>query len=152
MTLLAASLPFILSRVRSAGELAAIAGIAVAIAAAMMLWTRWQQYRTRRWPTSIGTIASLDVRKVDGGLNGIDYWKVTIGYTYTVQQEHQGSYSFNCTSEQMGQGAVAGLTDKPVCVHYSPSNESKSLLWEREIWDLWWDTYWQLANGDAVTG
>jgi hypothetical protein len=68
-----------------------------------------------------------------------------------VQQEHKGSYSFNCTSERMGQGVIAGLTDKTVCVHTKPSDESKSVLWEDEIWDLWWDTYWNLDKSERET-
>jgi hypothetical protein len=41
----------------------------------------------------------------------------------------------------MKDGAVAGLRDKTVSVHYPRSNEARPLLWEDEIWDIWWDTY-----------
>jgi len=149
MTILAISLPTILARVRSARELEIIVGIAAVIIAVMTLWEKWKKYHTRNWPTTIGTMSNLQVRKVSGGLNGVDYWKVTIDFTYQVQQAHQGSYSFNCASEEMSQGAIAGLTGKTVCVHYSPSKEGKALLWEDEIWDLWWDTYWNSNKNEA---
>jgi len=154
MILIAVSLPTLISHVRSAQELVIIAGLAVVVVAAMTLWEKWKKYRTKNWPTATGTITKLDAYKVDGGLNGIDYWKVAIHYAYQAQHEGAGVYTFNCTSELMSQGAVAGLTDKPVCVHYSPFKESKSLLWEDEVWDIWWDTYWHLANDNtqAVTG
>ena len=154
MTSIAVSLPTLLSGIRSVREFGVILVLAAVVVAVMTLWEKWKKYRTRNWPTATGTITKLDASKVDGGLNGIDYWKVAVHYAYGAQQEHSGVYTFNCATEQMSQGAVAGLTEKPVCVHYSPSNESKSLLWEDEIWDLWWDTYWRMANGDAepVTG
>ena len=141
MILLAVSLPTLLSHIRSPLELVLIAGLAVVVVALMTLWQKWKKYRTRNWSTAVGTIAKIDVNKVDGGLNGIDYWKVAVHYAYQAKQEGAGVYTFNCTSELMSQGAVAGLTGKPVCVHYSPFKESKSLLWEDEVWDIWWDTY-----------
>lgn len=149
MTVFAISLPTILARMHSARELGIIALLAAVVITFMTLWEKWKKYHTRNWPSAKGSVTKLDLRKVDGGLNGIDYWKVTIDYTYQAQQEHKGSYSFNCTSETMGQGAIAGLTGKSVCVHYSPSKESKSLLWEDEIWDLWWDTYWDTDSNQV---
>jgi hypothetical protein len=118
-----------------------------------------RKYRSRRWPTNAGAITNLGVRKVDGGLNGVDYWKITIDFIYTVagsaigqpaSDSYSGSYSFNCTSEEMAQGAMAGLKDKPVSVHYNPKDTGKGILWEDDVWDIWWDTYWALSHPDEA--
>jgi hypothetical protein len=104
------------------------------------------------WPTTPGAVGSLQIRKVDGGMNGVDYWKVAFDYTYHVHTEHSGKYSFNCVTEKMAEGAVTGLRDKAVSVHYKPSDESKGIVWEDEVWDLWWDTYWQAGkSANAAT-
>jgi hypothetical protein len=146
MIMLGISVPTILARFHSARQLGIIAGLTVIVVVLMTLREKLRKYKTRNWPISVGTIEDLHLVKVDGGLNGVDYWKVLFRYKYRVQGEHEGKYSFNCTSEAMGQGAIAGLQDKTVCVHYKQSDESKSLLWEDEMWDLWWDTYWQMGN------
>jgi hypothetical protein len=131
-----------LLRIRSWWEISLIVG-------ALGLWVlvltcreKWRKHRTRGWPTTPGAVENIQVRKVDGGMNGVDYWKTSFDYTYQVQQQHHGSYSFNCTSEKMADGAIAGLKDKTVSVHYKPSDESKGIVWEDEVWNVWWDTYW----------
>jgi hypothetical protein len=110
---------------------------------------KWRMYKSKGWPTTPGAITNIQVRKVDGGLNGIAYWKLSFDYSYRVTQEHSGSYSFNCTSEAMAQGAVAGLENKQATVHFNPANESKGVVWEDEVWNIWWDTYWKLTHTDA---
>jgi hypothetical protein len=150
--LLSISYPYFLLRIRSLRELGIIAALSVLIVLAMTLREKWRKYRTRKWPRCAGRITSLKLSKVDGGFNGVDYWKVVLDYSYYVLQEHNRSYSFNCASEHMGESAVAGLTGKAVSVHYHPSNENKSLLWEDEVWDIWWDTYWNSDKPEtAVT-
>jgi len=128
------------------------------IVGALALWgaiqfgrEKLRVYRTRNWPRASGTVSNIRVRKVDGGANGVDYWKVTFDFTWRVAQEHTGTYKFNCTTEEMGNGAVAGLKDKPVSVHYKPSDESKGVLWEDEVWDIWWETYWQMTHAEAAS-
>jgi len=90
-----------------------------------------------------------------GGLNGVDYWKIKIEYAYTAsgdlaQTEYSGFYSFNVTSEEQANGALAGLKDTTVCVHYSPGNPAQGLLWEDEVWDLWWETYWAMSHPEEA--
>jgi hypothetical protein len=145
LALLLINLPEILVRLHTPARIATAVVLALAIGAVLILREKLRKYLTRSWPVSTGTVSNVQVKKVDGGINGIDYWKVSFEYTYSVAQEHSGKYSFNCTSELMGQGAAAGMADKTVAVHYKPSNESKALLWEDEIWDIWWDTYWDMA-------
>ncbi len=149
MIMLEISLPTILARFHSMKQLGIIAGLAVVVMALMTLREKLRKYLTRNWPTSVGTIEDLHLVKIDGGLNGVDYWKVLFRYRYRVQAEHEGRYSFSCASEAMGQGAIAGLQDKTVSVHYKPLDQGKSLLWEDEIWDLWWETYWQMGHDTA---
>jgi hypothetical protein len=107
-------------------------------------------YRTRGWPTSPGTVGNIQSRKVDGGVNGVDYWKLTFDYTYKVEREHTNSHSFNCVTANIADGAIAGLKDKTVSVHYKPSDENKAILWEDEVLNIWWHTYWQLYRGKSA--
>ena len=129
------------------------------VVAVLAIWLAFQKgreklrvYRSRSWPTCAGTVEKLAVRKVDGGLNGVDYWKITFDFRYQVEAEHTGSYKFNCTSEEMAQGAMAGLEGKSVSVHYPKSNPEKGIVWEDEIWDVWWDTYWMMSHPAAEAG
>jgi hypothetical protein len=120
---------------------------------------KWRVHKSKNWPKATGSISDIKTEKVDGGVNGVDYHKVSFRYTYQTQPaqaqpgqtqpEHTGSYSFNCISEDQAKGAVAGLLDKTVCVHYQPGNEAKSVLWEDEVWNVWFDTYWQANEGNA---
>jgi Protein of unknown function (DUF3592) len=155
----ALDLPSILSGIRSRSEI-------VFIVVFLLIWLivqtgreKLRKYRSRNWPTTVGTISNLSVHKVDGGLNGVDYWKITIDFTYSVSvsvpneptgNSYSGSYSFNCTSEEMAQGAMAGLKDKTVSVHYNPKEAAKGILWEDDVWDIWWETYWQLSHPDEA--
>jgi hypothetical protein len=148
--LLAISLPTTLLRFRSLQQLAIIAGLAVVVILVMTLRDKWLQYRTKSWSTCVGTLTAVSHRKVDGGLNGIDYWKVTLEYSYRVLQEHSGEFSFTCATEGMAEGAVAALQDKTVCVHYKRSNEANSVLWYDEVWDIWWDPYWNSSKNGAA--
>jgi hypothetical protein len=150
MSLAALSLPWILLRIRSWWEIGVIAGFLALWVIFQTCKEKWRMHRTRGWPTSSGTVTNIQVRKVDGGLNGVDYWKLTFDYIYQVQQEHSGTYSFNCVTEKMAGGATAGLRDKTVSVHYKPSDESKGILWEDEVWDIWWGTYWSEAGDTAA--
>ena len=140
------SLPLFYGRIHSWWQIELIVGLLALWWAVQTFREKLRKYRTRGWPTATGTVSNIAMRKVDGGLNGVDYWKASFDYSYSVAQQHSASYSFNCTSEEMATGAVAGMTDKTVNVHYSPSDESKSVLWEGEIWDIWWDTYWQMSH------
>jgi hypothetical protein len=146
------SLPSIFLLFRSWHEIAFIAGALAVYGIFMTGKEKWRKHRTKSWPTTTGTINDVKVEKVWGGVNGVDYWKVTFSYAYQVQQPHTGKYSFNCTSETMGQGAVAGMQDKTVSVHYKPSNEAETVIWEDEIWDIWWDTYWAMTHEDPAPG
>jgi hypothetical protein len=146
------SLPLFLGRIHSWCQVELIVGVLALWWAVQTFREKLHKYRSRGWPITTGTISNIAVRKVSGGLNGVDYWKASFDYSYSVTQPHSASYSFNCVSEEMAAGAVAGLKDKAVCVHYSPSDESKCLLWEDEVWDIWWDTYWQLSHGTATVG
>ena len=100
---------------------------------------KWRVYRTRGWPTSQGTVGNIRPDKVSGGANGVDYWKVKFDYTYKVQQEHTHSFSIICATENLANRASAGLKDKTVSVHYKPSDENKAMLWEDEVFNIWWD-------------
>jgi hypothetical protein len=152
MLLTAMSLPWILLRLRSWWEIAVIVGLLALWGIFLTCKEKLRKYRTRGWPTTPGEVGNLQIRKVDGGMNGVDYWKVAFDYTYHVHTEHSGKYSFNCVTEKMAEGAVTGLRDKAVSVHYKPSDESKGIVWEDEVWDLWWDTYWQAGkSANAAT-
>ncbi len=151
MIVISFSLPSLLMGLRSRWEIGAIVAL-------LALWLAFQtgrekvrKYRTRNWPTAPGKIADIRARKVDGGLNGVHYWKLTFDYSYGVAQQHMGTFAFNCTSEAMASGAAAGLEGKAVSVHYKPSDESKGILWEDEVWDIWWDTYWQMTHPATET-
>jgi hypothetical protein len=150
MFLVILSLPTIFMRMRSWEEIGVVAALLAAWVVFATCREKWKKYRTRGWPTATGTLTDIRSEKVDGGLNGVDYWKVKIDYRYTVGQEHPGTYSFNCATENMANGATAGLKEKTVCVHYKPSDEAKALLWEDEVWDIWWDTYWRLYKGTTA--
>jgi hypothetical protein len=150
MEFLAASLPSIFLLLRNWHEIAFIAGALAVWGIVATMKEKWRKYRTRSWPTTSGAVKNVQVDKVDGGVNGVDYWKVSFEYSYRVKQEHTGKYKFNCTSEKMSQGAFAGMTDKTVNVHYKPSNEADAVIWEDEIWDIWWDTYWNMKDQDAT--
>jgi hypothetical protein len=52
--------------------------------------------------------------------------------------EHSGKYKFNCVTESAGKKAAERLTGANVSVHYNPRDARKSMLWEDEIWDLWY--------------
>jgi len=106
-------------------------------------------YRSRSWPKCPGAVEKLAVRKVDGGLNGVDYWKITFDFRYQVEREYTGLYAFNCTSEGMAEGAMAGLEGKSVSVHYPKSDAGKGIVWEDEVWDVWWDSYWKMSHTAA---
>ena len=127
------------------------------VAGALALWwavqagrEKWRVYRSKGWPTCPGAVENLAVRKVDGGMNGVDYWKVSFDYRYRVTEEHVGSYKFNCTSEEMAHGAMVGLEGKTVSVHTPPANEGKGIVWEDEVWDVWWETYWAMSHRDVA--
>jgi hypothetical protein len=150
MTLIALSLPWILLRMRSWKEIVAVVALLGILGLFLTCREKWRKYRTRGWPTAPGIVANIRVRKVDGGVNGVDYWKLTFDYTYKVEREHTDSYSFNCVTENMADGASAGLKDKTVSVHYRPSDENKAILWEDEVWDIWWDTYSQFYKGKSA--
>jgi len=152
MAHLALSLPWIFLRIRSWWQL----GLIVVLLGLWYLFVtfkeKWQKHRTRGWPVVPGAIANIRAKKVDGGLNGVDYWKVTFDYTYRVAQEHSSSFSFNCVTEKMADGAIAGLKDKTVSVRYKPSDESKPVVWKDDVWDIWWDTYWELTHTTPAAG
>jgi hypothetical protein len=147
-------LPSVLARVPSKSEILFILG-------ALLTWflvqtgrEKWRVYSTRRWPTAAGRAVQASYKKIDGGLNGIDYWKVELEYAWKVvggETEYAGIYKFNVTSEEQAQGAVAGLTEKAVSVHYDPAKKSHGVLWEDEVWDIWWETYWSLSHPDSGT-
>jgi len=136
MALAAFSLPWILLRMRSWQEIVAVVGLVGLLGLFRIFREKWRVYRTRGWPTSPGIVGNIRVRKIDGGVNGIDYWKLTFDYTYKVEREHTGSYSFNCVTENLASRASAGLKDKTVSVHYRPSDENKAILWEDEVWKI----------------
>ena len=150
MHLLALSLPWILARFHSWGQIGVVALLLAVWLAFRMGREKLRVYRSRSWPTCPGTVEKLAVRKVDGGLNGVDYWKITFDFRYQVEAEHTGSYAFNCTSEGMAEGAMAGLAGKSVSVHYPKSDAGKGIVWEDEVWDVWWDTYWTMSHPDAA--
>jgi hypothetical protein len=127
-------------------KIAFVVGVLAVWLAFQMGREKLRVYRSRSWPTCAGAVEKLAVRKVDGGLNGVDYWKITFDFCYQVEAEHTGSYAFNCTSESMANGAMAGLAGKNVSVHYPKSAPAKGIVWEDEIWDVWWDTYWLLSH------
>jgi hypothetical protein len=151
MDFAAASWPSMLLSFRSWREIVIAAGFLAIALAILTCREKLRKYRTRNWPTTPGTVVNIHSRKVDGGSNGIDYWKFTFDYNYGVTQQRTGTYAFNCTSENMVQGATAGLENKTVTVHYKPSDESKGILWEDEIWDIWWDTYWTMTHPEPET-
>jgi hypothetical protein len=151
MLMASISFPLFLLFLRNKWEIAFIAGALALWGAIQFGREKLRVYRSRNWPKATGTVTNIQSRKVDGGINGVDYYKVTFDFNYRVDQDHTGTYDFNCTSEAMAEGAVAGLQDKTVSVHYKPSDESKGILWEDEIWDIWWDTYWQMTHPDPQT-
>ncbi|MGD0481114.1 MAG: hypothetical protein ABSA42_13150 [Terracidiphilus sp.] len=137
MTLAALSLPSILLGMRSWQEIVAVAGLIGLWGLFVIYREKWRMYRTRGWPTSPGIVGNIRSRKVSGGKDGVDYWKVTFDYTYKVEREHTNSYSFNCVTENLADRASAGLKDKTVSVHYKPSDENKTILWKDEVWNIW---------------
>jgi hypothetical protein len=154
------NLPSILLGLRSHTEIFFIVGFVILYFLVQTAREKWRVYRSRGWPTAVGAIAKLGYEKVDGGLNGVDYWKVRIDYTYSAlaypvahdpaQAQHSGHYCFNVTSDEQANGAIAGLNSKTVSVHYNPAKPEKGVLWEDEVWDIWWDTYWQLAHPEEA--
>jgi hypothetical protein len=149
MFLACISFPLFLLFLRNKWEIAFIVGALTLWWAVQTCREKLRVYRTRSWPTATGTVTNIRSRKVDGGINGIDYYKVAFDFNYRVAQDNTGTYEFNCTSEAMADGAVAGMQNKTVSVHYKPSDEAKGILWEDEIWDIWWDTYWAMTHPDA---
>jgi hypothetical protein len=139
MALAALSLPWILLRMRSWQEIVAVVVLVVLLGLFRIFREKWRVYRTRGWPTSQGTVGNIRPDKVSGGANGVDYWKVKFDYTYKVQQEHTHSFSIICATENLANRASAGLKDKTVSVHYKPSDENKAMLWEDEVFNIWWD-------------
>jgi len=170
MPLAAFSVPTILMKLESHGGIAIFVCVLALYGIVVTLKEKWRVHKSKTWPTATGAISNVKQEKVDGGVNGVDYHKVSFRYTYQTnrgqtnrgqtkqgqaqqgqmrQPEHTGSYSFNCISEAQANGAVAGLVDKTVSVHYQPGNEAKSVLWEDEVWNIWFDRYWQCNEGDA---
>jgi hypothetical protein len=149
MFLASFSFPLFLLFLRNKWEIAFIAGALAVWGAIQFGREKLRVYRTRNWPKATGTVSNIRSRKVDGGANGVDYFKVTFDFTWRVAQDHTGTYKFNCTSEEMAAGAVAGLQERSVSVHYKPSDESKGILWEDEVWDIWWETYWAMSHPEA---
>jgi len=165
MPLAAFSVPTILMKLESHGGIAIFVCVLALYGIVVTLKEKWRVHKSKTWPTATGAISNVKQEKVDGGVNGVDYHKVSFRYTYQTnrgqtkqgqaqqgqmrQPEHAGSYSFNCISEAQANGAVAGLVDKTVSVHYQPGNEAKSVLWEDEVWNIWFDRYWQCNEGDA---
>jgi len=137
MALIALSLPWILLRMRSWQELLAVVVLVVLLGLFRIYREKWRVYRTRGWPTSPGIVGNIRSDKVDGGVNGVDYWKVSFDYTYKVEREHTSSYSFNCVTEHLADRATAGLKGKTVSVHYRPSDENKAILWKDGVWAIW---------------
>jgi hypothetical protein len=155
MLLIIFDLPSILARIHTPGQIAFVVVILLIWLVIQIGREKWRVYRSKSWPTAAGTIAKLTSKKVWGGFNGVDYWKIQIEYTYTAagdlaQTEYSGSYSFNVTSEEQSNGALAGLKDRTVSVHYDQRNPAKGLLWEDEVWDLWWETYWAMAHPEEA--
>jgi len=132
-----ASIPFILLKLGSWQRIATAAGLLALFGLFMTGREKFRKFRTRNWPTAPGAIGNIEVKKVDGGPNGVDYWKLTFTYTYTAQQTHSGTYSINLVTQGLLDAASAGIPGKTVPVHYNPKDESKPLLWEDEVWDLW---------------
>jgi hypothetical protein len=138
MSLLALlDIPYILLKLRNWRGVATVAGLLAVWWAVATGREKWRKYRTRGWPTAEGAVSNIVVKKVDGGANGVDYWKLTFDYTYRVSAEHTGSYSFNLVTEKLRDRAEAGMVGKVVCVRYDPKDEAKSVLWFDEVWDLW---------------
>jgi hypothetical protein len=149
-------LPWILSRLRSRTEIVFIVGLLILYFLVQTAREKWRVYKTRRWPTASATIVRLGYEKIDGGIHGVDYWKVRIDYTYMAandsgKAQHSGEYRFNVTSEEQAAGAIAGLKDKTVSVHYNPSHVAEGVVWEDEVWDIWWETYWQISHPAEAT-
>jgi len=145
--------PFFLLALRSWWEIPVVVAGLILWALIATFWEKWRVHRSRNWPTAQGVLSNVRSKPVDGGANGVDYYKIKFDYTYTVTQAHTGSYSFNCVKEAQANGAVTYLRDKTVTVRYAPGNEAKSLLWEDDVWNLWYDDYWnscQTAPADQT--
>ena len=130
-------IPYILLKLRNWRGIVTVAGLLAVWWAVATFREKWRKYRTRGWPTAEGAVANIRVEKVDGGANGVDYWKLTFDYSYRVAQEHTSNYSFNLVTEKLRDRAAAGMVGKCVRVHYDPKDEAKGILWEDEVWDLW---------------
>jgi Protein of unknown function (DUF3592) len=132
-----ASIPYILLKLHSWQRVATAAALLALFGLFMTGREKLRKFRTRNWPTVRGLVGEIAVKRVDGGANGVDYWKLTFTYTYTVQQSHSGTYSINLVTQGLLDAASAGLPGKTVPVHYNPRDESRPVLWEDEVWDLW---------------
>jgi hypothetical protein len=132
------SLPYALWKLHSWTGIAVAVGALVIYAAGSMLLEKWRKHRTRGWPTVQGAVVDLKNTYEDGGANGVRYWRISFGYNYTVNgSDHSGHYKFNCVSEGAGKKAAERLNGATVNVHYNPRDAAKSMLWEDEVWDLW---------------
>jgi hypothetical protein len=159
MQLAAFSVPTILLKLDSHSGIAIFICVLALYGIVVIFKEKWRVHKTKNWPTVTGAISDVMQEKVDGGVNGVDYHKVSFRYSYQtqqaqttqaqIQQEHTGSYSFNCISEDQANGAMAGLVGKTVSVHYQPGKQARSVLWEDEVWNIWFDKYWQSNEGNA---
>jgi hypothetical protein len=134
---LATSLPYILYKLRNwHGIVFALVGLGLYFLVVLGK-EKWEVYRTQRWPVTEAPVEAVRVERVDAGPNGVDYWKLHFNYTYEVTARHSGSYTFNLVTDKLKDEAEAGMAGKTVRVHYNPKDESKSVLWEDEVWALW---------------
>ena len=138
MPLLFAVSPFLIQRLRVPGFISSVVGLLVLYYLVVTAIEKWRVYRTRNWPTAVGVIQDVTAVRKDGGANGVDYWQVLFNYTYTVNgKQYSGKYHVNCATEGIRDEAAAGLPVAQAIVHYSPSDQGHSVLWEDEVWNLW---------------
>jgi hypothetical protein len=137
MATAALSLPWILVTLHSWSRILLFVGFLFLYWLFVTLKEKWAKIRTRNWPVTQGPIENIRVEKVEGGVNGADYWKLTFDYTWTVSTQHRDSYSFNLTTDRLRDAAETGLVGKVAAVHYNPKNEADACVWFDEVWDLW---------------
>src|SRR5579875_1244417 len=89
--------------------------------------------RTENWPTTEGTVTNVAANQRIVGNTGVDMYRVSITYDYTVGEKHSGCFQFETFDKAEARRLVSALKTQPVLVHYNPEKELESLLRDDEL-------------------
>lgn len=101
------------------------------IPAAAAIWAWFKRRHAQSWPSSQGTVMSVNARS--SGNAYVNPWVGELIYTYVVNGEYySGHYQIGARSQRRAEERMAGWKNRMVLVRYSPDQHDLSALLKRD--------------------